>query len=189
MTRPVPDVPAPADSYLSMVLLVDDQVMVCEAVRRALAHHPDLDFHYCTDPHEAMEVALRVKPTVILQDLVMPGVDGLDLVRAYRQNPALHSVPVIVLSTKEDPATKSDAFQNGANDYLVKLPDKVELIATALSIKHRVVHATINYRTPDPTCDLDYVPNQPREMRVTKAISNSFGFGGHNCTLVIGAVR
>lgn len=129
MTRPVPDVPAPADSYLSMVLLVDDQVMVCEAVRRALAHHPDLDFHYCTDPHEAMEVALRVKPTVILQDLVMPGVDGLDLVRAYRQNPALHSVPVIVLSTKEDPATKSDAFQNGANDYLVKLPDKVELIA------------------------------------------------------------
>ncbi|MGY6246067.1 diguanylate cyclase [Bosea thiooxidans] len=128
-TRSVPDVPAPADSYLSMVFLVDDQVMVCEAVRRALAHHPDLDFHYCTDPREALEVALRVKPTVILQDLVMPGVDGLDLVRAYRGNPALHSVPVIVLSTKEDPATKSEAFQNGANDYLVKLPDKVELIA------------------------------------------------------------
>ncbi|MBN9444778.1 MAG: diguanylate cyclase [Bosea sp. (in: a-proteobacteria)] len=128
-TRPLPNVPAPADSYLSMVLLVDDQVMVCEAVRRALAHHPDLDFHYCTDPHEAMEVALRVKPTVILQDLVMPGVDGLDLVRAYRRDPALHAVPVIVLSTKEDPATKSDAFQTGANDYLVKLPDKVELIA------------------------------------------------------------
>lgn len=127
--HPMPDVPAPADSYLSMVLLVDDQVMVCEAVRRALAHQPDLDFHYCTDPQEAVEVALRVKPTVILQDLVMPGVDGLDLVRTYRRHPTLHSVPVIVLSTKEDPATKSDAFQNGANDYLVKLPDKVELIA------------------------------------------------------------
>ncbi|WP_449254590.1 diguanylate cyclase [Bosea sp. (in: a-proteobacteria)] len=126
---PDPDVPAPADNYLSMVLLIDDQVMVCEAVRRALARHPDFDFHYCTDPHQAMEVALRVKPTVILQDLVMPGVDGLDLVRAYRANPALHSVPVIVLSTKEDPATKSDAFQNGANDYLVKLPDTVELVA------------------------------------------------------------
>lgn len=127
--HPLPDVPAPADSYLSMVLLVDDQVMVCEAVRRALAHQADLDFHYCTDPQEAVEVALRVKPTVILQDLVMPGVDGLDLVRTYRRHPALHSVPVIVLSTKEDPATKSDAFQKGANDYLVKLPDKVELIA------------------------------------------------------------
>ena len=124
-----PGVPSPADSYLSMVLLVDDQVMVCEAVRRALAHHGDLDFHYCTDPLEAIEVAQRVKPTVILQDLVMPGVDGLDLVRRYRKHPALHAVPVIVLSTKEDPAIKSEAFQAGANDYLVKLPDKVELIA------------------------------------------------------------
>lgn len=127
--RAMPEVPAPADNYLSMVLLVDDQVMVCEAVRRALAHQPDLDFHYCTDPQEAVEVALRLKPTVILQDLVMPGVDGLELVRTYRQHPALHSVPVIVLSAKDDPATKSDAFQNGANDYLVKLPDKVELMA------------------------------------------------------------
>ena len=126
---PSPDVPPPADSYLSMVLLVDDQVMVCEAVRRALAHHGDLDFHYCTDPLEAIAIAQRVKPTVILQDLVMPGVDGLDLVRQYRKHPALHAVPVIVLSTKEDPATKSEAFQAGANDYLVKLPDKIELIA------------------------------------------------------------
>ncbi len=126
---PSPDVPLPADSYLSMVLLVDDQVMVCEAVRRALAHHGDVDFHYCTDPLEAITVAQRVKPTVILQDLVMPGVDGLDLVRQYRKHPALHAVPVIVLSTKEDPATKSEAFQAGANDYLVKLPDKIELIA------------------------------------------------------------
>lgn len=129
-TKPsLPDVPLPADSYLSMVLLVDDQVMVCEAVRRALAHHGDLDFHYCTDPLEAITIAQRVKPTVILQDLVMPGVDGLDLVRQYRKHPALHAVPVIVLSTKEDPATKSEAFQAGANDYLVKLPDKIELIA------------------------------------------------------------
>ncbi|RYE34383.1 MAG: diguanylate cyclase [Hyphomicrobiales bacterium] len=129
-TKPsLPDVPLPADSYLSMVLLVDDQVMVCEAVRRALAHHGDLDFHYCTDPLEAIAVAQRVKPTVILQDLVMPGIDGLDLVRQYRKHPALHAVPVIVLSTKEDPATKSEAFHAGANDYLVKLPDKIELVA------------------------------------------------------------
>lgn len=123
------DAPLPAENYLAMVLLVDDQVMVCEAVRRALAHHGDVDFHYCTDPLEAIEVAQRVKPTVILQDLVMPGVDGLDLVRRYRKHPALHAVPVIVLSTKEDPTTKSEAFQAGANDYLVKLPDKIELIA------------------------------------------------------------
>ncbi len=64
----------------------------------------------------------------------------------------------------------------------------VELIATALAIKHSVVHPTINYQTPDPACDLDYVPNTAREMRVRRAISNSFGFGGHNCCLVVGAV-
>jgi 3-oxoacyl-[acyl-carrier-protein] synthase II len=73
--------------------------------------------------------------------------------------------------------------------HLLGASGGVELIATVMSIKHRVVHGTINYRTPDPTCDLDYVPNEPREMKVTTAISNSFGFGGHNCTLVVGAVR
>src|SRR5207248_3426417 len=49
----------------------------------------------------------------------------------------------------------------------------IELIATALSIRQRVVHPTINYQTPDPACDLDYVPNTAREMRVRHAISNS----------------
>ncbi|MBZ9935257.1 diguanylate cyclase [Mesorhizobium sp. BR1-1-16] len=112
-----------------MVLLVDDQVLVCEAVRRALAGEADLDFHYCTNPLDALRVADEVKPTVILQDLVMPGIDGLDLVRQYRGRATTHAVPVIVLSTKEDPTTKSEAFQAGANDYLVKLPDRVELIA------------------------------------------------------------
>jgi 3-oxoacyl-[acyl-carrier-protein] synthase II len=65
----------------------------------------------------------------------------------------------------------------------------IELIACVLSIKHGVVHPTINYKTPDPACDLDYVPNTAREMRVRRAISNSFGFGGHNCCLVVGALN
>jgi 3-oxoacyl-[acyl-carrier-protein] synthase II len=65
----------------------------------------------------------------------------------------------------------------------------VALIVCALSIRHRVVHPTINYQTPDPTCDLDYVPNTAREMPVRHALSNSFGFGGHNCCLVVGAIK
>ncbi len=72
--------------------------------------------------------------------------------------------------------------------HLLGASGGVELIAVALTIKHSVVHPTINYQTPDPGCDLDYVPNTAREMRVRRAISNSFGFGGHNCCLVIGAV-
>ncbi len=112
-----------------MVLLVDDQVIIAEAIRRVLANQPNIDFHYCSDPGEAIEVARTVKPTVILQDLVMPNVDGLALVRQFRANPATKDIPVIVLSTKEEPAIKREAFAAGANDYLVKLPDNIELIA------------------------------------------------------------
>jgi 3-oxoacyl-[acyl-carrier-protein] synthase II len=73
--------------------------------------------------------------------------------------------------------------------HLLGASGGVELIATVQTIKHSVVHPTINYQTPDPACDLDYVPNTAREMRVRRAISNSFGFGGHNCCLVVSALH
>jgi len=50
---------------------------------------------------------------------------------------------------------------------------------------NNLIPPTINYEFPDPECDLDYVPNQPREAEIKIALSNSFGFGGHNGTLVI----
>ena len=112
-----------------VVLLVDDQAMVGEAVRRALAGNPDIVFHYCRDPAEALATAERVKPTIILQDLMMPGIDGLTLVRQFRANLLTANTPIIVLSTKEDPKVKSETFAAGANDYLVKLPDAIELVA------------------------------------------------------------
>ncbi|ROM71814.1 diguanylate cyclase response regulator [Pseudomonas brassicacearum] len=113
----------------AMVLLVDDQAMIGEAVRRGLSNEENIDFHFCSDPHQAIAQAVRIKPTVILQDLVMPGLDGLSLVREYRSHPATRDIPIIVLSTKEDPLVKSAAFAAGANDYLVKLPDNIELVA------------------------------------------------------------
>jgi 3-oxoacyl-[acyl-carrier-protein] synthase II len=73
--------------------------------------------------------------------------------------------------------------------HLLGASGGVELIATLLAIKHSVIHPTINYHTPDPACDLDYVPNTAREARVRRALSNSFGFGGHNCSLVVGALE
>ncbi|RMR16964.1 Response regulator WspR [Pseudomonas amygdali pv. ulmi] len=117
------------DENTAMVLLVDDQAMIGEAVRRGLAGHESIDFHFCADPHQAIAQAVQIKPTVILQDLVMPGLDGLTLVREYRSNPLTRDIPIIVLSTKEDPLIKSAAFSAGANDYLVKLPDNIELVA------------------------------------------------------------
>ncbi|MDP9084550.1 MAG: diguanylate cyclase [Pseudomonadota bacterium] len=115
--------------YTIRVLLVDDQAMIGEAVRRALSQQSNIEFHYCNNSAEAFKLAEKIKPTVILQDLVMPGLDGLALVRLYRASPLTKDIPIIVLSTKEDSAVKSEAFALGANDYLIKLPDAVELIA------------------------------------------------------------
>lgn len=111
------------------VLLIDDQRMVGEAVRRMLASEEGLDYEFCMDPLKAMETALRFGPTVILQDLVMPGIDGLSLVEQFRAQEATRNIPMIVLSSQEEPLIKADAFARGANDYLVKLPDRVELVA------------------------------------------------------------
>ena len=80
--------------YSTMVLLVDDQPMVAQAVGRLLADLPDIDLHYCCDPIEAIKEANSIKPSVILQDLVMPSIDGLDLVRLFRANPATAETPI-----------------------------------------------------------------------------------------------
>lgn len=118
-----------AARHMCRVLLVDDQPIVGETVRRALLAEPNTEFHYCMNPDQALHVAQTYRPTVILQDLVMPGVNGLDLLRLYRSCPETLSVPIVMLSSREEATVKSECFRLGANDYLVKLPDPVELIA------------------------------------------------------------
>jgi 3-oxoacyl-[acyl-carrier-protein] synthase II len=59
------------------------------------------------------------------------------------------------------------------------------MVATSLAIKHDIIPPTINYETPDPECDLDYVPNEARKTTLNIAMSNSFGFGGTNACLVV----
>lgn len=73
--------------------------------------------------------------------------------------------------------------------HLLGASGAIETIAAALSVHHNVVPPTINYETPDPECDLDYVPNEAREIPVEIAISNSFGFGGHNAVLILRKFR
>jgi len=112
------------------VLLIDDQPMIGEAIRRMLENEKDIGFFYCKEATKALQIADEIHPTVILQDLVMPDMDGLLLVRFLRAKDAsTREVPLIVLSSKEDPQIKAKAFSLGANDYLVKLPDQLELIA------------------------------------------------------------
>ena len=111
------------------VLLVDDQAIVAAAVKQLLAGEADIVFHHCADPTKAIAKANELQPTVILQDLVMPEIDGLTLVKFYRANPATKDTPLIVLSSKEEGETKAQSFALGANDYIVKLPNELELIA------------------------------------------------------------
>ena len=76
--------------------------------------------------------------------------------------------------------------QKSMTGHCVSGAGAIECAATALCLQHGVLTPTINYETPDPVCDLDYVPNQARQVRGLRvAISNSFGFGGHNATLVL----
>lgn len=112
-----------------LVMLVDDQVIVAEGLRRILDSEVDLDFHYCSEASQALKAAEQVRPSVILLDLIMPDIDGLTVLRYLRSNPLTRDIPVVVLSTREDPALKAEAFATGANDYLIKWPDRIELLA------------------------------------------------------------
>lgn len=124
-----PQNPRPTISEDVVVLLVDDQAIVGHAIRQMLAPESDIRFHFCQDPLKAVATANDVRPTVILQDLVMPDIDGLTLLKLFRANDATRETPMIVLSSKEEPAIKAQAFGLGANDYLVKLPDRIEILA------------------------------------------------------------
>ena len=64
----------------------------------------------------------------------------------------------------------------------------VEMVLCLFAMKHQVVPPTINYETPDPDCDLNYTPNTPQERKIEHVMSNSFGFGGHNASIVVGRV-
>jgi 3-oxoacyl-[acyl-carrier-protein] synthase II len=68
--------------------------------------------------------------------------------------------------------------------HLLGASGAVEAVFSIMAIRERILPPTINYQTPDPVCDLDYIPNQPRKVSPKHVMSNSFGFGGHNATLV-----
>lgn len=111
------------------VLLIDDQRIVAEDIRRMLSEYSDIHYEYCPDPNNALQKAIEIQPTVILQDLIMPDIDGMTLVKYYQGHPKTKNIPVIVLSSREEGVTKAEAFEKGAHDYMVKPADKTELVA------------------------------------------------------------
>ena len=111
------------------VLLIDDEAIALDLISHGFEREPDVSLHY--DPRSEMAVALAVQvaATIVVVDLRMPGADGFDVIRMRRADPATEHIPVVLLSSEDDPAIKVKAFALGANDYLVKWPDTRELLA------------------------------------------------------------
>jgi len=145
------------------------------------------DAHHITAPKMDGEGPARAMTLAMRQGEISP--DEVDYVNAHgtstRYNDAIetrairsvfgaHADSIMVSSTKS------------MIGHLLGASSAVELVATALSVHEGVVHPTRNLVTPDPECDLDYVPGEAREVVVRNALSNSLGFGGHNVSLLIG---
>jgi PleD family two-component response regulator len=112
-----------------VILLVDDELIEAELFRGLLEAEQNLEFHYCPRASEAISQADEIRPTVIMQDLSMPGDNGLSLIARFRAHAGTKDTPVVVFSGEENPKTKRIAFNLGANDYIVKSVDRVELVA------------------------------------------------------------
>ena len=129
----IQDVDSMVDKYVRnipiSVLLIDDEFLIGEAMRIKLSSEKDIIFHYCREPDKALEQAFSAQPTVIMLDLVMPGVNGLTMVKFFKSSEDFQDVPLIVLSAREESELKKKSIALGANDYMIKLPDKIELVA------------------------------------------------------------
>jgi len=115
--------------YPVTVYLVDDQRSVTMGMRKILEDVPFMNFHACNNPEQALAEILVLGPTVILLDMHMPVLDGFDLLKILREHDITHGIPVLMLSVDFCSATKEQAFDLGADDYLIKTPDKTELVA------------------------------------------------------------
>jgi 3-oxoacyl-[acyl-carrier-protein] synthase II len=147
------------------------------------------DAHHITAPHPcgfgaamAMRAALR--------DAKLNASD-IDYINAHGTSTELgDKAETMAVKDVFGPSARKVAMSSTKSmvGHLLGASGAVEIIATILGMSHGAVHPTINYRTPDPDCDLDCVPNETRQLKVRRALSNSFGFGGHNCTLAFGTL-
>jgi len=111
------------------ILLIDDEPFAQQIIEHGLRTGVKHVLRYESDARRAVGLAAELGCTVVLVDLRMPEIDGFEFTRLLRANPETEHVPVILLSSEEDPEIKARAFAAGANDYMVKWPDPRELVA------------------------------------------------------------
>jgi 3-oxoacyl-[acyl-carrier-protein] synthase II len=145
------------------------------------------DAYHMTAPAEDGEGAFRCMNNA-LRDAGM-NADGIDYVNAHGTSTPLGDIAetVAVKRAFGDRAKKIAVNSTKSmTGHLLGAAGGIEAVFSILALVHQVSPPTINLQTPDPQCDLDYVPNQARKMSIRAALSNSFGFGGTNGTLVFG---
>ncbi len=148
------------------------------------------DAHHITEPAPGGEGAVRSMRTAMKDAGV--SVDDVDYINT-------HGTSTPVGDKSETAAIKTvfgeHAYKLAVNStksmigHLLGAAGAVEAVVTILSIYHNKVHPTINYETPDPACDLNYIPNKAKDWTVDVAISNTFGFGGHNASILFKKYR
>jgi 3-oxoacyl-[acyl-carrier-protein] synthase II len=115
--------------------------------------------------------------------------DEIDYINAHGTSTPLGDASetrVIKLALGDDKSKKTPiSSTKGATGHCLGASGAIEAIACVFAVQRDVVPPTINYEEPDPECDLDYIPNESREVKVDYALSNNFGFGGHNACLVV----
>jgi 3-oxoacyl-[acyl-carrier-protein] synthase II len=145
------------------------------------------DAQHVTEPdptgrHPARAMAMA------LADASIPG-DEIDYVNAHGTSTPLGDASetrVIKLALGEEKARRTPVSSTkGATGHCLGASGAVEALTCVFAVQRDMLPPTINYESPDPECDLDYIPNEAREAAVDVALSNSFGFGGHNACLVI----
>lgn len=176
-----------AEGGAALILEERDRAMArgADIYAEVVGYGMSADAYHITLPRPGGAGAARAMRAAILDAGIEPS--DIDYINAHGT------------STAANDATETAAIKTVMGDEAYRVPisstksmtghllgaaGALEAIASILAIRDGVIPATINYATPDPECDLDYVPNEPREAEIRYAMSNSFGFGGHNVALV-----
>jgi 3-oxoacyl-[acyl-carrier-protein] synthase II len=145
------------------------------------------DARHITEPDPSGENPARSMTMAFRDADVSP--DEIDYVNAHGTSTPLGDASetrVLKIALGEENARKTPVSSTkGATGHCLGAGGAVEAMFTTLAVNRGAMPPTINYEQPDPECDLDYIPNEAREADVRTAVSNSFGFGGHNATIVV----
>jgi len=172
-------------------------ILVLESLEHALARGARIyaevigygmsaDAHHMTDPAPGGEGAARCMVKAIKDAGLQPS--EIDYINAHGTSTGVgdKSETAAIKSVFGEAAYKVPVSSTKSmTGHLLGAAGGVEALISALTIKHGMIPPTINLDNPDPECDLDYVPNVPRQADVKVAMSNSFGFGGHNATIIL----